>query len=323
MLFSIIIPVYNNASYLCDAVDSVLQQSYTEFELFLVDDESTDDSSVICQRYADEYNNVKYIRIDHSGPGAARNAGLQAARGDYILFMDADDYWLDFGLLEKIRRQIDSLHPDVIMYQIIQIKENGALIIATRKLPFPDQDKSYILKEVYSELVKNGQVMSSACNKCVSKRLIDQYNIIFWEGITGEDIDWVLKVFSYIKTISFLNDEAYAYRQYPSSARASNSKNGAHNLAVIIRYWAKKLKHHKVPNQKAVAGILAYEYGIFMGYSHQVSPAERKLMKRYQYLLRYCLDKKTRMIAAFYKYTNYNITCLAVRCYLLIRWLLR
>lgn len=321
--FSIIIPIYNNAPFLQEAINSVLDQSYKHYEIILIDDGSTDGSYAICNEYEQRYENIHCIKISHSGPGAARNAGIAAAVGDYILFIDADDYWRDIELLRKIDHQIRYRKAEVVMYQMIQVTEQGILILSSRKSRFPDTKSTFLLKEIYPALVKSGQVVGSAWNKCVSRKVLMDNQISFPEGTTGEDIDWVFQLFSSVRTICFLNEEAYAYRQYKSDYRASYSKDGAHNLAVIIRRWAEKLKEGSVPNHNAVAGLLAFEYGIFMGYSHQVSAEERKLMRNYQYLLSYGLDRKTKMIARFHKCFGYRLTCFAIRCYLLGRQLRR
>lgn len=321
--FSIIIPVYNNAPFLQEAINSVLDQSYSHYEIILIDDESTDSSYAICCEYEQQHENVHCIKISHSGAGAARNAGVASAVGDYIIFLDADDYLRDIELLKKIDHQIRHRKADIVMYQMIQVTEKGLLIRSSRKSNFPNNKSAFLLKEIYPILVKSGQVLASACNKCVSRNLLEKNNIVFPEGTTGEDIEWVFQLFSSVRTICFLNEEAYAYRQYKSDHRASYSKDGAHNLAVIIRRWAEKLKEGSVPNHDAVAGMLAFEYGIFMGYSHQVSAEERKLMRNYQYLLSYGLDRKTKMIARFHKCFGYRLTCFAIRCYLLGRQLRR
>ena len=94
---SIIIPVYNNDKYIQRCLDSVLAQSYNDFELIIVDDGSTDGSSEICKKYASTDSRIIYTKIPNSGAGAARNIGIKLSKGKYITFIDSDD-WIDTEL---------------------------------------------------------------------------------------------------------------------------------------------------------------------------------------------------------------------------------
>jgi glycosyltransferase involved in cell wall biosynthesis len=108
---SVVIPTYNRARYVTKAIESVLAQSYTSFEIIVVDDGSTDDTQAVLQPYA---NRIRIISQKNSGPGAARNAGIQAARGRWIAFLDSDDEWSP----EKLAAQIADLeqHPDLVAH---------------------------------------------------------------------------------------------------------------------------------------------------------------------------------------------------------------
>ncbi|MCP4714886.1 MAG: glycosyltransferase [Deltaproteobacteria bacterium] len=104
-LISVIIPTYNRASVVCNAVEAVLQQTYAKIELIVVDDGSTDDTVSRLQAYS---THLKTISTTHAGPSSARNCGIKIARGDYIAFLDSDDLWLP-GKLEKQLRYMQSL----------------------------------------------------------------------------------------------------------------------------------------------------------------------------------------------------------------------
>ena len=95
MKISIIIPVYNSTLYLKQCVESILAQTYHNFEILLVDDGSTDDSPMLCDEYAQKDDRIVTIHKQNGGTSDARNVGLEKASGDYITFMDNDDYWSD------------------------------------------------------------------------------------------------------------------------------------------------------------------------------------------------------------------------------------
>lgn len=100
---SVVIPVYNVEKYMCKCVDSVLAQTFTDFEIILVDDGSPDNSAAICDRYAAEHPNIRVIHKSNQGLGMARNSGMEIARGRYIFFLDSDDYIRE-DTLERLLR---------------------------------------------------------------------------------------------------------------------------------------------------------------------------------------------------------------------------
>lgn len=115
MKFSIIIPVYKVELYLRQCINSVLNQSYKDFELILVDDGSPDNCPVICDEYASRDIRVKVIHKSNGGLSDARNAGLDIAKGEYVLFLDSDDWWDDVLALEKINLKIKDTDADLII----------------------------------------------------------------------------------------------------------------------------------------------------------------------------------------------------------------
>ena len=116
MKYSVIIPVYNSEKYLRKCIDSILAQKYKDFEIILVDDESKDLSAKICDDYAQKDNRVKVIHKTNGGTADSRNVGIRAASGDYIMFVDNDDYWKRKDTLEDIDCQLNESHADVLMY---------------------------------------------------------------------------------------------------------------------------------------------------------------------------------------------------------------
>ena len=114
--FSIIIPVYNVEKYLNECVDSVLNQTYKYMEIILVDDGSTDSSPQICDSYAEKDNRIRAIHKENGGLSSARNAGIKNMTGDYVLFLDSDDFWDNNKALEHLSYIISEQKPDVVCY---------------------------------------------------------------------------------------------------------------------------------------------------------------------------------------------------------------
>lgn len=133
-LVSVVIPTYNRARYLAEAIESLLGQTYTDFEVIVVDDGSTDETPDVAARYSSE---VRYVRQSNSERGAARNHGLRLARGEYVAFLDSDDFWKP----DKLERDLDFLRdrPDVgLVYADVVLVDEKGRPLRTRRLPHLD-----------------------------------------------------------------------------------------------------------------------------------------------------------------------------------------
>lgn len=116
MLFSIILPVYNVEKYLCECVESILKQTYKDYEIILVDDGSTDKSPEICDSFSEQNPCVKTVHKKNGGLSDARNAGTKTARGEYIIYIDSDDFVIAEDFLEKLADKTKN-SPDLILYK--------------------------------------------------------------------------------------------------------------------------------------------------------------------------------------------------------------
>lgn len=123
--FSVIVPVYNVQQYLEQCIESVLRQSYTNYEIILVDDGSTDGSTEICDRYVTNYPFVKVIHQENGGISAARNTGLDCATGKYVLFLDSDDFISSNALQSFYEVTAESGVEAVSAYNYVYTDENG------------------------------------------------------------------------------------------------------------------------------------------------------------------------------------------------------
>ena len=124
MKFSVIVPVYNISEYLEECIKSVVNQNYTDYELILVDDGSTDESPLICDKYQKAYSNIRVIHKKNGGLTSARKAGAKIAKGDYIVCLDGDDYWKDnyFNTIDKLIN-----NQDIICFGYLDQKEKKYL----------------------------------------------------------------------------------------------------------------------------------------------------------------------------------------------------
>lgn len=318
MRFSVVVPMYQAQDFLQKCLQSIAAQSFGDFEALLVDDGSTDDTYTLAQAFAASDSRFRVIHTDHLGTGAARNTGFASARGDYVLFMDADDAWRCPDLLERLNRQIEAACADVLMFQMVKVTEDGKVLARYTKPRFQQENTVLPLQDVYLDLVRDGQTLASACNKCVRRTLLLTQRILFREDIIGEDIDWVLQVFSHVQTICLLNLDAYNYTQHHSPSR-SDHPDAPNDLVTLVREWGAYATGQHAAHPKAVAGLVAFEYGICMGSYHKLRRECKQLLREHVHLLQYGLDKKTKLIAKFHRIFGFSLTCLAIRVYLRLR----
>lgn len=213
MKLSVIIPVYNSAEFLNKCIDSLVLQDYKDYELILVDDGSTDASYEICCEYAGKYDNIRVLRQENSGPSIARNNGIQAASGDYLSFVDSDDWVMPdyFSVLDAAMSQNTDLifygrmHPDG------QKAENKVFPEGT----FTSREKiiGFLVKNYYS-----GDLASST-NKAYSRHLFGDSSLRFPAStVVEEDLLFVLQALDRSETLVSLSEPLYYYNRRDSGS---------------------------------------------------------------------------------------------------------
>lgn len=215
---SVIMPVYNVENFLQPAIDSVFSQSIQDWELILVDDGSTDFSGRICDEAARASSKVKAIHKCNGGLSSARNAGLEAASGDYIFFLDSDDL-LPSSALETLRGAMLTTGAEIACGDMVRFhsQASGAgpvhdLASITKKNP---GIKVFSPADAVKEILYQRSIDNSAPAKLYSSRL--WRNMRFREGIGYEDLDLFYKVFLKADKVATVTTGIYLYRQHPSS----------------------------------------------------------------------------------------------------------
>ncbi|MBR5421432.1 MAG: glycosyltransferase family 2 protein [Lachnospiraceae bacterium] len=191
---SIIIPVYNKAPHLPQCLDSVLSQTYPLLEVLLVDDGSTDDSLRICREYAEKDSRVRVLTKENGGASSARNMGIEEATGEYVGFVDADD-WIEPGMYEKL---LDYLRENKA-YSCVQLMSrffsaDGELVEPARRA---DGETEVLTEEAFFRQLIMHEGDSSFCSKLFRSEFIKNYR--FTEGRKNEDFELLLRMIPSLK----------------------------------------------------------------------------------------------------------------------------
>lgn len=206
MLFSVIIPAYNAEYTIVRCINSVLLQTIDNYEIIVVDDGSTDYTSNKVKEIADKCNKIKMRQQKNSGPGAARNTGISLSQGDYIAFLDADDYW-ETDYLETIVRCSNQGKSDVIFLDVIKERQDGSVISFSNNYRFRQCPKKELICNQMTGRLPWGMI------KVIKRDLIIKNNISFANLKVGEEAIFSFELLNHSQTISFADKPIYHYVQ--------------------------------------------------------------------------------------------------------------
>ena len=224
---SVIVPVYNVEKWLNMCIDSILAQSYKNLEIILVNDGSTDKSKDICDSYSKKDNRVRVLNIKNSGQSVARNIGLKEAKGDYILFIDSDDYISDKAIIEKFINILDSNNYDFIYTSYCRFEDGNEEKI-TEILPINltnNEIKNKEGKDILVDLLNKNSFHHAPYLKVCRKEFILNNKLFFREGYYHEDAEWTFKVFYYAKKIFIYDKPWYMRRMRENSTITSRNES--------------------------------------------------------------------------------------------------
>lgn len=231
---SVVIPVYNVEKYLPQCIDSVLSQSFEDYEVILVNDGSTDGSLAIAQQYERANKKVKVISQENKGLGGARNTGIQHASGEFICFIDSDDTIYP-DTLATAAEAIDRLSCDIAIFDIEYVDENGTTLSIQQGMD--ENLESFDLVNHQSLLF----CPPSACNKLFRRALFTDNKILFPARVWFEDIRTITKLYPHAAKICYIPKPLYRYLQRADSimhsAKVSRNAEIMEALSDVVTYY--------------------------------------------------------------------------------------
>ena len=231
LLHSIIIPVYNSSQYLKECIDSILCQKEILFELLLIDDGSTDDSGKICDEYSQKDVRVKSFHIRNGGVSKARNYGLDQAKGQYISFVDSDDFVAKNYI--KIIQTIIKNRPDFAVFNYTRWVSSIKHEIGRFRMA---DGMYHNLQSLYQEAVNLEIVSLSVCCAVFRKNIIEDHHLRFDENMkTCEDFIFSLAYYQHIQNFMAINIPIYYYRQNSNSATGKRALQHGLDYQVVFK----------------------------------------------------------------------------------------
>lgn len=321
--FSIIIPVYNVEKYLNECVDSVLNQTYKNMEIILVDDGSTDGSPQICDSYAEKDNRIKVIHKKNGGSSSARNAGIKNMTGDYVLFLDSDDFWDDISLLCRTDEVIRKYGSDVIVLGYRKFYDEKKVYVNGYDTTIYEHGKTKA--EQIKSLIDNNLFESSAWSKIVNTKLFRDNRLFFTEGVYSEDIDWSARLLIYADSFYALPGYSIAYRQNSSSITHNIKKKNIEDLKnAIVKIVNFSVEINDQDYYEWFMNYCSYQYITFLncicGFKEpEQIKSDRKEMQEYAFILNYHSNKKVKMVYIFKKIFGFKGMLIVLKLYLKLR----
>ena len=247
MLISVIVPVYNVEKYLRQCLDSILAQTYKELEVVMVDDGSTDSCGDICEEYAAKHENFKVIHKENAGLGFARNTGLEHITGEYVVFVDSDDY-LDPTLIETLYSSLVRDGVDMCKCGVRRITDDGEIVL-TRSF---DEEifkgtfakRAFLPRMLGSSPSKKDGVEPFACASIYRVEPIKKYNLRFpsERKMIYEDQAFQIDYAQHANGASTISYVGYNYRSNPGSLMRSYRKDRFQACRYYYTETIKKLK---------------------------------------------------------------------------------
>ena len=301
-LFSVIIPVYNTEKELPRCVDSVLEQDFGDFELILVDDGSKDSSGAICDAYAEKDARVVSIHQQNAGCSEARNTGIRASKGSYLLFLDSDDLWDDSHALGDIQKIIHRDNPEVVCFGVSIFDEDGKL--EKHRLPkLPDAIGSQ-KRDVVEHLVKTNQYFSTSYVKALKREFFLENDLFFIKGLLSEDIEWSARILVLCKSISVYSNAFYKrVRRAEGSITSSIGEKNIRDILGSIEKGVVFADEHAEDQEmlQLYYEYWAYQYAMLLGLAQilrrtNAFPEIYKRLKALKWLLKYDHEKKVHAV---------------------------
>ena len=294
-ILSVVVPIYNGEQKLDRCIQSILNQTYDNFELILIDDGSIDKTAAICDEYALKDKRIVVKHIHNSGVSSARNLGIDLSRGKYLMFIDSDDY-LEKEMFRIYIQEIEKAHLDVVI---------GQLTVIDQEIKYINKFKRYglIENDIWHDICLDSKPFGYVAGKLYSMKIIKMNNIRFNIKMKSqEDLDFALSVFKLCSIFNIIQYSGYYY-DYSIPQRVVPYKDLINNQLKIFQISKKKISLSKNDIQKLSDRINSLIYGyLYSGNSYYEiksimdSLSDKNLFDFWNYSL--CMDKN------YYKLIN-------------------
>ncbi len=312
---SVIVPVFNVEKYLRQCLDSILQQTYQNLEIIIINDGSTDGSDAICREYAGKDSRISYFAKENTGISDTRNVGIRQATGEYVTFVDSDD-WVEHTYVEELHDKLKAYDADIAITNYYLFNEADSLFY------FYITDEDYyeqvyspaqLIEGLYETKFNKSFALISAWGKLYKRTLFE--DLLFPKGQIGEDGFFNLKAYLMSERVIYLNKGLYAYRERPGSLSRTWTEDWMSALVYAMEERLALLASRGYPLEKHMTVYrMMLESCLTNGASQGLEGTEayRRIKEKYQVLSlapqHYNEKKRSIVLAANYPYVEQVVT---------------
>ena len=245
-LVSIIVPVYNVEKYLMECLNSLVDQTYSNIEILLIDDGSKDSSGEICDDFAAKYKNVYSYHKKNSGLGLTRNYGMNLIKGEYVTFVDSDDY-LDKSAISSLVAGLDNGKNDTVIGGFTKVTDSGKKLYvekySSKKFTDGDIDTHLLVRMLGSSPNTHDSIRPSVWNTLYSVNIIKKNKLKFVSerDLISEDIVWDTDYYKFCRSVQIIAAATYYYRLNPTSLTQIYREDRFQKNVYFFEYMIKKL----------------------------------------------------------------------------------
>lgn len=263
--FSIIIPVYNTEDYLAQCLDSVLMQDYPHYEIILVNDGSSDHCANIAFQYSQAHSNITFVNSRNQGVAAARNSAMKLATGNYLMFMDSDDYWADAHYLSQCHNLLEQQPQlDLVLTSYCTLsQQNGEYSRINNMDNLHQYSFGQDFVKDYYHLVKHSLYLGFPCIKIIKRDLIIENQLFFPKNKVFEDVYWSMELSYFIRRYAILPVQNYVYRiERNGSITRFVSPDSFLDLLDVTRHQIHQLELRKTTHSALYDGNVLFLTGL-------------------------------------------------------------
>lgn len=319
MFASVIVPVYNSVRYICECLDSIAAQTFDDFEVVMVNDGSTDETPRICEGYARADARFRLVtRPQNGGASAARNTGIEHARGDYLLFLDNDDFWESTDALERIHAlALEHEGPDLIAYPMGELRAGSGELFMPRSDLAARVNALTTFRAVMEVLLRHNDYYSQAGGKAVRRDLVVRHRLRFDETLrNNEDSDWSLRLLYHARSIKWMDESFYVWRRRSEVSQSSKpiTYETVESMARIVDGHVGRFDSLGLDDSRqwVTNSFVAYIYVLMISYLFLDDSEDFVRLRQEQrsnaWLLSFAAQDRVKMVRASCRILGYNLT---------------
>ena len=313
MFLSIVIPVFKVEKYLKKCVDSILKQELTDYEIILVDDGSPDGCPLICDEYGEQYEVVKVIHKENGGSSSARNTGLSLAQGQYVMFVDSDDWWNSNVKVRQILENVRNNNKiEMFLLTGLDYVQNAGYY-KRKEHEKLNSIRTDSVENYYRDLLFNGNLEVHAATKIFKRDFLIENNLYFTSGILSEDNEWMIRILRCLRNVAIIEEPLYIYRTgRPGSVTNTIKTKNIYDLLWIIKQSILFYETHSSNLKELELSYCSQLWFSALGLSFQLNKEDRndvkKAFEETKSVCQYSNSKKTKIAYAAFRLLGFNAT---------------